>query len=363
MSIRTFAQGPFFARGKQGRGEGIFILIQLDERVDDSSGMADSDGPDLRRPYRHWEWVLNTPTADEISHLRNIGEDQVRYLIYQEERGNHTGRRHLQGYVELLDNKRMAGCKLFLGSDRIHLTPRPRDRPRQQARDYCGKQNTRIAGTEPYEIGTWRTVARGNNGTLQQAVECNSLDEVVESFPTSYVRYHRGLERLFAKRRVFEIRDKPWVEIYWGPTGTGKSHKAYHENPGAFPWSEPANGANYALGYGGQETIIFDDFDGTTEMLRYSQALKLCDKWPYVVNVQGANEEWRAKKIIFTSNIDPDDWWPERSERSAFARRVDICCEMTDVYHHRRIHPEEDSSPELFGTQDLAEGSCSERGG
>jgi len=30
-----------------------------------------------------------------------------------------------------------------------------------------------------------------------------------------------------------ERTTKPYVEWYWGPSGTGKSHKAHTENPGA----------------------------------------------------------------------------------------------------------------------------------
>lgn len=80
--------------------------------------------------------------------------DDVKYFICGKEICPTTNKSHGQAYMELVRPMRMAGVKTLLGSDTVHCEPRRGTR--DQARDYCMKEDP-----TPYEFGTWE-VSQGS---------------------------------------------------------------------------------------------------------------------------------------------------------------------------------------------------------
>lgn len=115
------------------------------------------------------------------------------------------------------------------------------------------------------------------------------------AFTFTYVKYHRGLEaiRLIAVP-PYEHDD---VRGYWyfGPSGTGKSRKAFEENPGAFRKAQN----KWFDGYDNQEVIIIDDLDTPT----LGHHLKIwADRYPCTGEIKCGTVQLTHKKFIVTSN-------------------------------------------------------------
>ena len=110
---------------------------------------------------RNWVFTLNNPEeTGEVLIARLSLEDKIRYTVFQLERGeNETP--HFQGYIELNKPQRMSGMKKLI--PRAHFEGRKGTR--QQARDYCMKQDTRVAG--PWEHGTFSAGGQGRRNDIK----------------------------------------------------------------------------------------------------------------------------------------------------------------------------------------------------
>lgn len=104
------------------------------------------------------------------------------------------------------------------------------------------------------------------------------------------------------------------VIVLQGPTGTGKSKWCMDNYPDAY-WKQRGN---WWDNYSGEETVIIDEYYG---WLPYDFLLRLCDRYPLLVEIKGGQVQFNSKRIIFTTNAVPNTWyknvyWP------AFERRV-----------------------------------------
>lgn len=84
--------------------------------------------------------------------------------------------------------------------------------------------------------------------------------------------------------------------------------------PGDYKWFD---------GYDGQPIVILDDYRGEYPLQMF---LKLCDRYSMQVPVKGGFVNWGPKKIYITSNLHPNDWYPDedRFSISAMFRRLTV---------------------------------------
>ena len=73
-------------------------------------------------------------------------------------------------------------------------------------------------------------------------------------------------------------------------------------------------------GYNGQESAIYDDFDGRPHM-DISWFKRVCDRYPLMLPMKGGSAQYVAKVNIFTSNTYPIEWYP-RKHWDAVKRRM-----------------------------------------
>lgn len=190
------------------------------------------------------EW--EPPTGEEVLYD---------YLVWQKEKAPGTERLHYQGYLELKSKGRLAQAKAALGGGNHHLEKR--GGTRQQARQYAMKEETREDG--PWELGVW-TGARAKRtiDEVYSMVKAGKTDEqILEEEPALFFRHHRGIDKarfVLNKRRAKERR-RVKVYTYLGATGTGKSTKAFTENPGYFVPSVTRNGDLWWDGYEGGSRV------------------------------------------------------------------------------------------------------------
>lgn len=72
-----------------------------------------------------------------------------------------------------------------------------------------------------------------------------------------------------------------------------------------------------------QEHVVLDEFRGAIDI---SHLLRWFDRYPVIVEVKGSAVVLKAKKIWITSNISPDDWYPDldAETKAALRRRLTI---------------------------------------
>lgn len=62
--------------------------------------------------------------------------------------------------------------------------------------------------------------------------------------------------------------------------------------------------------------------------------LRLCDRYPLSVETKGGAVQFVAKKIIFTSNDHPRDWYKKMTERYGWdANTNPLCRRITKTVH------------------------------
>lgn len=242
---------------------------------------------------RNWCFTLNNYTnVDEV----NIQGLESTYLVYGREKGE-SGTPHLQGYVEFENPRAMSSIKK-LTSDKIHLERRKGTA--QQAALYCKKDG------DVYESGT--ISRQGSRTDLEDVAELIKqrcpLIEIASEHPTTFVKYHRGLQAL--KYQLHGDRDKdhpPVIAWYWGKTGVGKTRFAYEFHDGNVYIKD---GTSWWDGYEQQEGILIDDFDGKWPFRNF---LRLLDRYPYQGEIKGGWVKINSPYIHITCSYPPGHWY------------------------------------------------------
>lgn len=272
--------------------------------------------------------------------------DDVRYMVYQVEETT-TDKLHIQGYVEYKSTQSLSRTNNIFSNKEIHVEKMCTTR--DYARGYCKKEESRIRG--PYEYGRW---IKGQG--YRTDLECYR-DAIYKGASVMYLaEYHLPCLAKYPKLyTMLKQEDKPrtefdGIEIYYGPSGTGKSTAArarypdaYYKNSNNKWWSE----------YEGQEVVILDEYKGQIPLL---ELLSICDGYEYQVEVKNGHRQLKAKKVIITSNYKPSEWYPAESQYSLqpLLRRI------KSVEHFKTVYVKIKTEAELF--EDRAEPSDPPKG-
>lgn len=292
---------------------------------------------------KHWCFTINNYTCI-LTEMPPIPD--LVYVVYQEEIGE-KGTPHLQGYLQFSAQKR--GAWVTNQVEALHLR---KGKPHTEAargsdednEAYCTKEDGRLGG--PYRFGERQAIAGKKGGRSDLIAVKRDLDngmsmrDVSKKHFGDFIRYARGLKEY--KRLNTAPRDgPPEVVVYCGPSGTGKSMAALAENPGAY-WFPP--GGNWWDDYDGEHTVIVDEMYG--HRLPFTFLLQLLDRYPLKVQTKGGFVEMTAKKFVFTTNQEPEDWYDgEKTHQASWAenplnRRLTEFGRIVrtgDV--HRRVRP------------------------
>lgn len=257
---------------------------------------------------RRFCFTLNNPT-DSDKPL----EWECKFVIFQEESGD-AGTTHYQGFVIWEHPKSLAGCKKVNG--RAHWEACKGSPDANIA--YCTKESTRVAG--PWEKGT--RPAQGKRSDLEDIAKLVSegagIKRIAEEHPGSFIRYHRGIERLrglFTKPRS-EAPDVLW---FYGATGTGKSRKAAEIGGDSIYWKDMSDG-KWWDGYEQQDVVVFDDMRKDT--FKFHELLKLFDRYPHKIQTKGGYTELNSKTIIVTTAFHWRELYDGREDIGQLERRI-----------------------------------------
>lgn len=237
--------------------------------------------------------------------VKNLVETSVAtYVCYGEEVAPTTGQKHLQAYIRFRDCKtKSAAIKILKG---FHVTLCVGD-PEENIR-YCAKtrENDRVPNEVFVEFGTKPAVLGEDGGQrtkemwleYKDAAKEGRIDDIDGEI---FIKHYSSLKRIERDYMSLPADLEDTCGIwYYGDTGTGKSHAARAEFPGAFlkrpnKWWD---------GYQGQDSVIVDDIDKSHKYLGFD--LKIwADKYAYPGEVKGTTIQLRPKNIIVTSNYHP----------------------------------------------------------
>lgn len=237
-------------------------------------------------------FTLNNYTSEEVSVLEEL---DVKYIVFGYEVGE-NGTPHLQGYLEFENARALGGVKKIVG-DRAHLEQRRGTA--KQAVDYCKKDGEFFEKGELSSQGNRTDIDAVKEDILNGAKE---EDVIINNFQL-YCRYKNGFDKLMDMQNCKKKRTTmtKGIQLY-GPTGVGKSHKAFELAGDDVYVQTDDNGQQD--GYTGQGTVIINDFRGA---IKYNEMLLLVDKQPHSVKRRGRQPmPFTSHTVIVTSSLDID---------------------------------------------------------
>jgi len=183
---------------------------------------------------------------------------------------------------------------------------------------YVWKDDTAIEGTR-FELGEkpHRRNSKADWDKVWELARTGSLLEIEASIRIQHYRTLRTIRADYSDPVAFERK----VVVYHGPTGTGKSRRAWDEATwSAYP-KDPRS--KFWDGYRDQKHVVFDEFRGGIDI---AHLLRWFDRYPVLVEIKGASTCLVAEKIWITSNLHPREWYPDLDyvTYQALERRLEI---------------------------------------
>lgn len=248
-------------------------------------------------------WLLTIPYYDFTPYL----PPHAAYIKGQLERGE-GGYLHWQLVVYFERKQTLSYVKRIFG-DTCHC-----ERSRSKAAgDYVWKEETRVPGTQ-FELGTL-PLQRNSQKDWDSIVTYARQGEFDKIPGDVLVRSYGNLKKI----RVDSLKPESIVRevsVYWGRTGAGKSQRAWDES-GLDAYPKDPN-TKFWDGYSGQQHVVIDEFRGSISI---SHLLRWLDRYPVIVEIKGSSCVFKATKIWITSNLSPDEWYPDLDEETKAALR------------------------------------------
>lgn len=253
-------------------------------------------------------WIATIPYSDWTPELA----DGINWVRGQHERGE-SGYEHWQCVIGFKNKQSLTGAKKLLGVPTAHL-----ELCRSAAADdYVWKEDTRVG--EQFDLG--KKPFQRNNSKDWDMVRDAALQGRLEEIPSDiFIRYYGNLCKIRSDH-LQPIAGERRCNVYWGPTGTGKSRKAW-ELAGIHAYSKDPR-TKFWCGYVDQRNVVVDEFRGGIDI---SHMLRWLDRYPVRVEVKGGSKPLAATEYWITSNLHPYQWYPEldRDTYSALERRLTI---------------------------------------
>ncbi len=239
--------------------------------------------------------------------------EHVQYIHAGREKGSH---KHWQCYFEAPARWRGKRWKKLVPGARFAVAKGTAE----QCIDYQSKEDD-----DPFSHGVWKNKGHGGKRPrtdlveFVKAVRTGASDaELFDTHATEMIHYRNAAADI---RSAFAQKQSSFPEVWllWGETSMGKSHMANEDQAEMLDYSKEAL-QNYS---GTNPVVCFDEFNH--EALPMRLMLKLVDKYEVTVNVKFGKANWNPRRILITSNEDPDTWWTGRctpEQRDAFYRKL-----------------------------------------
>lgn len=287
-----------------------------------------SEEPPRQGRYRNVVFTVNNWTTNTQELIWRCPE--ASYLVMGEEIGM-SGTPHLQGYIEFKGRQlSWAQVQKHLGG---HAWFQARKGTPEQAANYCKEDGKFAERGQLSKPGAASVI----EDAVAQLTDGVSLDEIVMTQPLLHHMYGRTLSR--AEVIVQRKKRRAWFTRgiwYWGPTGTGKSHKALENYDEKTHYIAPGDGGWFD-GYAGQEVFIINEYRGSgINEPDFTELLKMCSWEPHWLRRRGIEPiPFMAKTVIITSPFSPHEMFQSRigstDSIDQLSRRFTVV-HMTQVY-------------------------------
>lgn len=197
------------------------------------------------------------------------------------------------------------------------------------ADDYVWKEDTRVDGTQ-FELGQRphsRSAPRDWDKVWDDAVSGQFM-----SIPADIrVRCYSTIKRIH-ENHLRPVGIERTCYVFWGPTHTGKSHRAALEAGEDYYPKDP--NSKFWCSYRGEEHVVINEFRGRIDI---SHMLQWTDRYKTLIDTKHGRTALKATTIWITSNLHPSDWWPDCDAHTvaAFIRRCRIE-HLTETYEFPR---------------------------
>lgn len=258
-------------------------------------------------------WILTIPHHMFTPFLPR----DVQFITGQLEQGSQTDYLHWQLMVAFKTKCRLQKVKSIFG-DQIHA-----ELSRSAAADdYCNKEDTRIGNTQ-FSLGT-RAIKR-NSASDWDKIKNQAEKGELNLIPADiYIRHYFALKKIKTDHEKPTTRGEVDVRLFLGPSGTGKTFAAWQELGTENTYTKIPT-TKWWDGYQGETQVIVDEFRGQVSI---GLLLRWLDPagYPLMLETKGAQAVAKFNKIIITSNIHPDDWYPDldAATKGALLRRIKI---------------------------------------
>jgi len=280
---------------------------------------------------RAWLFTDNNPT--QLYQLEDF--PGASYLCFSEELGSDPapdaakdaiGRMgyHLQGVAFYPGKKslRQLTSENEQFDRQLHWKKIVRTLPKAIA--YCKKLEDHTFLWGPYEYGEQPIQGKRSDllAVKDDIDKAATPEQLWDNHFTQMVRNERSITKYYYMKRP----KRNWlmnIVIHWGDSGTGKTRDALAEHPDHYILPHPKQSGTYWDNYTGQDTVVINEMNGG--WFKWHHLLDLTDRYPFTVQVHGlGNIPFSSKTIVFTSNTNPTQWYPNTSNEDflPFRRRV-----------------------------------------
>jgi hypothetical protein len=253
-------------------------------------------------------WLLTIPEDEFEPHL----PQDCAYIKGQKERGEHTGYLHWQVLVVLRRKGSLSTITGMFGvSCHAELSRSA------AASEYVWKEDTRVG--DQFEFGTL-PFKRNDPKDWEQIWECAKAGDINGIPADVRIQCYRTLRTIRADFAVPAAMVRQCF-VFCGPTGTGKSRRAWDEaGMDAYP-KDPRT--KFWDGYRDHKHVVIDEFRGAIDI---SHILRWLDRYPTLVEIKGSATCLVAEKLWITSNVHPNEWYPmlDSATVDALLRRLQI---------------------------------------
>lgn len=268
---------------------------------------------------RNWCFTLNNYTEDDRDKfLDNL---DYSYICWGYEIGE-EGTPHMQGYVEFKNPKRFTTLKKF--NERVHWEIRKGTQ--LQAVKYTKKSYSEFLNNWE-EFGTLKNQGHRSDLDLARRI----ADEEGMRVLTRIGKYQQiKVGEAYLNYNERERDEKPKVNWYFGPPGSGKTKAAYEDAKSISDDIYSKSEANkWWQGYDAHEIVIMDDF--RPDWMPFNELLTLLDRYPRRVEHKGGSRQFLAKHIFITTPYDPCRTFQFQNENlRQLLRRIDVIREFPE---------------------------------
>lgn len=251
---------------------------------------------------------------------------QMKYLVCGKEIAPTTGRIHWQTFVYFHNAKTFKEVLNYFKKRKIHVEFSKGSIAENIA--YCTKDDDYVEyGIRPSQGARTDLLEIGN-----EIAKGKKVDDICLENPVLYHQYGRTLNKLEALYQRTQYRtEMTTCEWIYGPTGVGKSHKAFLKYHPTTHYNLPDDGGWWD-GYDQQKYVIINEYRGH---IKYDKLLELIDKTPLSVRRRGREPcPFTSKHVIITSSLSPQDVYCNRMEGDSIEqllRRI-VVTKMNKVY-------------------------------